>query len=59
MDFNRLAPYVRLAWTCGCYAPFTIEKRIIFDYELIYIEKGKWLLEINNQKIVCPEGNLY
>lgn len=57
MDFNKLSPYVRLAWTCGCYAPFTIEKRIIFDYELIYIEKGKWLLEINNQQIICSEGN--
>ena len=57
MDIYKLSPYVRLAWTCTTYAPFVIGKRIIFDYELIYIKQGKWELEINKQTFVCKEGD--
>ena len=49
MDIYELSPYIRLAWSCFSFAPFVIGKRIIFDYELIYLKQGKWELEVNNQ----------
>lgn len=57
MDIYELSPYIRLAWSCFSFPPFVIGKRIIFDYELIYLKQGKWELEVNNQIYICEEGD--
>ncbi len=39
-------------------APFIIRERIIFDFEIIYIEKGRWKLTIYGKEYICEENSV-
>ena len=38
---KHLCPYIRLAIDQTLYLPWRLPERIIFDYELVYIKKGR------------------
>ena len=58
MDINSISPYIRVAMHSRLKAPFKINQRIIFDYELIFIEEGKWCLTINSQTYFCNTSDV-
>jgi AraC-like DNA-binding protein len=41
----HLAPYLRLAMNHRVTGPFVLRPRVIFDYELLYLEKGSLIVE--------------
>ena len=56
-DINELNPYIRLATKSIISAGDELKRRIIFDYELIYIEDGSFTLTYNEQKYKCSKGD--
>lgn len=57
MNLNTISPYVRRAMHSQMRAPFKIGQRIIFDYELIYLESGKFLLTVDKKEYICKKGD--
>ena len=55
-DINYINPYIRVAMNSSLSANFVIAQRIIFDYELIYLEKGEFLFKYNGKEYNCTEG---
>lgn len=47
IDINSINPYIRRAINSCLKKESVITKRVIFDYELIYIEKGSFVFEYN------------
>ena len=58
MNLNNLSPFVRYAARSYLRAPFKIGRRIIFDYEIIYIDSGLCLLTLENREYVCKKGDV-
>lgn len=58
MNIAEINPYIRLAIHSKLSAPFYIQKRIIFDYELIYIEDGEMTLVYDDKKWFCQKGDV-
>lgn len=55
MDYNILSPYVRFALYSVIEPPFTVGWRIIFDYELIFVDGGGCRLTINGTEYLCKK----
>lgn len=56
LDVN---PYIRHATTYSeLIPPFHTKRRIIFDYEIIYVASGKFLLDYNGIDFICNAGDL-
>lgn len=58
MNIAEINPYIRVAIHSELPAPFYIKTRVIFDYELIYIEKGDLFLTYDSKKWYCQEGDI-
>ena len=58
MNVNEISPYVRYAADSILCAPFQIGPRVIFDYELVLIESGKFLLEYEGIEYTCQKGDV-
>ena len=58
MNLNTFSPFVRYAARSYLRAPFKIGRRIIFDYELIYLESGSFLLTVEDQEYICKSANI-
>lgn len=58
MNIAEINPYIRLAIHSELPAPFDIKKRVIFDYELLYIEGGEMVLTYDEKKWHCQKGDL-
>lgn len=58
MDINLINPYIRVCMQSTLPAHHFIRQRIIFDYELLYLEKGTLLLNYNGQDYLCRPGQL-
>jgi AraC-like DNA-binding protein len=58
MNLNTFSPFVRYAARSYLRAPFKIGRRIIFDYELIYLESGSFLLTVEDQEYICKKGDV-
>lgn len=56
LDINRINPYIRLATESILPAGSVIRRRIIFDYELIYVESGSFLLTYADTEYSCRAG---
>lgn len=39
-------------------APFTINERIIFDYEIIFVQEGKCRLTVDGKEYICKKNNV-
>lgn len=58
MNAFEINPYIRLAIPSVVPPRWSIKRRIIFDYELVYIERGVLHLEYNNESYTCRAGQL-
>ncbi len=58
MNLNHLSPYVRYAARSYLRAPFKIGRRIIFDYEIIYVDSGMFLLRVEDREYICKKGDV-
>ena len=58
MNIAEINPYIRLAIHSELPAPFFIKRRVIFDYELIYIEDGEMVLTYNDVDYPCKRGDI-
>ncbi len=55
-DLNLINPYIRVAMPSVLTKGTVIEPRIIFDYELIYVEDGQFTLVYNGISYKCTKG---
>ena len=58
MNKNALSPYIRIAMHSTLIAPFLIRKRVIFDYEIIFVEDGFCNIEINGIPYLCKKNDV-
>lgn len=58
MDILKINPYIRTALQSEFPAFYEMKKRIIFDYELVYIESGILILVYNDIEFVCHPGDI-
>lgn len=58
MNILEINPYIRYASPSAIPPPFRINRRIIFDYELLYIEDGSFILTYNDNEILCQKDDL-
>ncbi len=56
IDINNINPYIRIALNSVFQKGTVIKRRVIFDYELIYISKGSFTLCFNDIDYVCSKG---
>lgn len=56
IDINTINPYIRVAMHSVLPAGTEIKKRAIFDYELIYIEKGNFIFNYAGTDHRCKAG---
>lgn len=56
MNLSMINPYIRMARPSVLPAQFELKQRIIFDYELIYIADGSFLLHYGGQDYPCNAG---
>lgn len=60
MDIQNISPYIRVATRSQTkYLGWEIKERVIFDYELQYIKKGRLLVNIEGREYVGEEGDLF
>ena len=57
MNLSEINPYIRLTMYSTLFVPSQIKRRIILDYELIYIESGRFRLNYNNYDYICEKGD--
>lgn len=57
MDLSLINPYIRLAKESRIPSGHNIAKRVIYDYELIYIEDGSFTFIYNDKPYYCKEGD--
>ena len=59
MLISEIKPYIRRTMR-SVLPPFTrIRQRIIFDYELLYIESGEVTLTYNGRTFLCRAGEVW
>lgn len=56
---NRLSPYIRRAWDHTMPLNWYLPKRIILDYELLYIMEGEAVVTINKKIYRASPGDLF
>lgn len=56
LELSTINPYIRLAKRALLLNKAEIKQRIIFDYELIYIEDGRVTLTYDGVEYVCEKG---
>lgn len=58
MDLSFINPYIRLAMESRIPDGHNITKRIIYDYELIYLEEGTFTFVYDDKLYPCKTGDL-
>ncbi len=58
MNILNINPYIRRAMRSELVEPFCINRRVILDYELLYIEDGKLLLIYNDREFLLEKGDV-
>lgn len=56
LDISTINPYIRIAMHSILPANYELKRRIIFDYELIYIADGEFILNYNEIDYKCKKG---
>lgn len=57
MDISKINPYIRVAMRSILRADKVIKRRIIYDYELIYIDDGEFIFNYNGVDHLCQTGD--
>ena len=55
---NIFSPFIRLAMYSTIAAPFEINERIIFDYEMIFVSGGRCKLTIDGKECICQKNDV-
>lgn len=58
MNIHEINPYIRHAAPSRIHPPFHINRRVIFDYELLYVESGEFMLEYADTTYTCSSGDI-
>ncbi len=58
MLIDELSPYVRLAMHSNIIPPWHLKRRVIFDYELIYLEKGSFIFIYGDKEYICKKDDI-
>lgn len=58
MILEEINPYIRHSGQSVIPAPYHINRRIILDYELLYVDDGEFLLTYNDKDFFCPKGSI-
>ncbi len=58
MELNKISPYIRFATHSSFENQWALRERIIFDYELIYIDQGIMSVTIDGVEHLCEEGSV-
>ena len=58
MDITNLSPYVRVAKDSLIPANIHLRKRVIFDYELVYLKSGEIILTVEDKTYHCIPGDI-
>jgi len=58
MNINEFSPYIRVAMLSTLTAPFKINTRVIFDYEIILVTDGKCKITIDNTEYLCKKNDV-
>lgn len=58
MDKQSISPYIRRAIHSTLTAPFRINERIIFDYELILVAGGMCRLTVDDVTYICKKNDV-
>lgn len=59
MKLEQLCPYVQLAKHSRIAPPWDMRERVIFDYELLYVESGQACITVEGQgRFVCTAGDI-
>lgn len=56
LDIHAVNPYIRIATPSVISAGRSIKRRVLFDYELIYVESGTFVLNYAGRDYVCSQG---
>ncbi len=56
LNISAVNPYIRKAIHSVVRATHTIKRRVIFDYELLYVEDGEFMLRYNEVNYRCRKG---
>ena len=57
MNISKINPYIRIAMRSVLHANKEIKRRIIYDYELIYIDDGTFIFHYDGTDHVCQKGD--
>ena len=58
MNLSLINPYIRLAMKSRISAGHNIARRVIYDYELIYLEEGSFTFVYNDKDYRCKAGDI-
>lgn len=58
MNIHEINPYIRHAAPSSIHPPFHINRRIILDYELLYVESGEFQLGYGDSTYTCVAGDI-
>ncbi len=58
MNKNAFSPHIRVAMLSTLTAPFTINDRVIFDYEMIFVTGGKCNIYVDGKCHLCKKNNI-
>lgn len=58
MNILEINPYIRRAMQSELSPMSRINRRIILDYELLYVESGEFLLTYNENEYLCKKGDI-
>ena len=58
MNLSLINPYIRLAMESRIFAGHNIARRVIYDYELIYLEKGIFNFVYDDITYLCKAGDI-
>ena len=59
MNLSLINPYIRLAMESRIPAGHNIARRVIYDYELIYLEEGNFTFVYNGEAYYCKTGDIF
>ena len=58
MDINFISPYIRFANRSTLRSPFHVMRRVLFDYELIFVQDGGCLLTVEGKPHRVQKGQV-
>lgn len=56
LNIHDVNPYIRVAMQSIWPAGNELKRRVIFDYELIYMERGEWVVHYDERAYPCAAG---